>query len=93
MSGSDGWVRMWDLTKILSARIPVSEAAAERPIFRLDPMNEDRILWSVLIFTDLGRMFLERFESLFINYTCLLALVGDRDTENPFSWKSRAERC
>ena len=40
---------MWDLTKILSARIPVSEAAAERPIFRLDPMNEDRIRWSVLI--------------------------------------------
>ena len=38
--GSDGWVRMWDLTKILSAKPTVEEAAAERPIFRLDPMNQ-----------------------------------------------------
>ena len=38
--GSDGWVRMWDLTKILSAKPTVEEAASERPIFHLDPMNE-----------------------------------------------------
>ena len=33
-------VCMWDLEKILSAKPTVEEAASERPIFRLDPMNE-----------------------------------------------------
>ena len=40
-TGSDGMVCMWDLDKILSAKLTLEEAAAERPIFRLDPMNEE----------------------------------------------------
>ena len=38
---------MWDLTKILAATPTVEEAAAERPIFRLDPMIEARALGSL----------------------------------------------
>ena len=44
--GSDGRVCMWDLDKILSAKLPAEEVAAERPMFRIDPMNEGRNLCS-----------------------------------------------
>ncbi len=39
ISGSDGWIRVWDLHKIYNAE-PGAVLNGERPVFRIDPMNE-----------------------------------------------------
>ena len=52
---------MWDLSKILAATPTVEEAAAERPIFRLDPMIEARVfllIVSKFLSRNLGHTFI-----------------------------------